>query len=193
MALLPLMGVLFLLVRWRLGRPALFRQVRVGQGERLFEMVKFRTMRDALGLDGLPLPDGQRLTPLGRWLRATSLDELPELWHVVRGEMSLVGPRPLLPSYLPLYSARQRLRHEVRPGITGWAQINGRNEASWPDRLERDVWYVEHQSFALDLKILWLTVWRVLRRDGIAAGEGVTMLPFTGNEEAPREAAGERC
>ncbi|MCU0942094.1 MAG: sugar transferase [Hydrogenophaga sp.] len=173
--------LLALLVRVSLGGPVLFRQVRPGLHGRPFRMIKFRTMTDARDADGGLLPDAQRLTPLGRFLRATSLDELPELWNVVRGDMSLVGPRPLLMEYLPLYSAEQARRHEVRPGITGWAQINGRNRLSWEQRLAMDVWYVDHRSFALDLRILVGTVGKVLRRDGISAEGEATMPKFTGN------------
>jgi lipopolysaccharide/colanic/teichoic acid biosynthesis glycosyltransferase len=162
-------------VRLRLGRPVLFRQQRVGQHDVPFEVVKFRTMRDALDGRGRPLPDEERLTSLGRWLRATSLDELPELWNVLRGDMSLVGPRPLPVAYLPRYTERERRRHEVRPGITGWAQVNGRNLVDWDDRLELDVWYVEHRSLALDLRILWRTARAVVRREGISAEGHATM------------------
>ena len=179
--LAPVLGGLALMIRWKLGRPVLFRQLRPGRGGRPFTMVKFRTMRDRTDTDGRPLPDAERLTGLGRTLRSLSLDELPELWNVVRGEMSLVGPRPLLLEYLPRYSPRQARRHDVRPGITGWAQVNGRNALDWPARFELDVWYVEHRSFVLDLWILWLTVWRVLRRDGISQPGQATMEPFLGN------------
>ncbi len=171
-------------VRRRLGRPVLFRQFRPGLHGVPFEMVKFRTMTDARGPDGALLPDAQRLTAFGRFLRASSLDELPELWNVLRGEMSLVGPRPLLMEYLPLYSAEQRRRHEVRPGITGWAQVNGRNAVSWEEKFRLDVEYVDQQSLAMDLRILLLTVKRVLQRDGIHARGEVTMPRFTGSEPA---------
>ena len=177
----PVLVMLAALVRWRLGRPVLFRQVRPGLGGRPFELRKFRTMRNARGPDGELLPDADRLTPLGRFLRATSLDELPELVNVLRGEMSLVGPRPLLTEYLPLYTAEQARRHEVRPGITGWAQVNGRNALDWPARLALDVWYVDHQSSWLDLKILWLTLWKVVRREGISQPGQATMERFRGN------------
>ena len=143
-------------------------------------MVKFRTMTDERAADGELLPDALRLTPFGRKLRASSLDELPELWNVLKGEMSLVGPRPLLMEYLPLYSSEQARRHEVRPGITGWAQVNGRNAISWEDKFSLDVWYVDHQSLWLDLKILWMTVRKVLMRDGISAQGEATMSRFTG-------------
>jgi lipopolysaccharide/colanic/teichoic acid biosynthesis glycosyltransferase len=178
---LPLL-LLWPLVRHKLGSPVLFRQVRPGLHGRPFMMVKFRTMTDERGADGELLPDAQRLTALGRLLRATSLDELPELWNVLRGEMSLVGPRPLLMEYLPLYSPEQARRHEVRPGITGWAQVNGRNALSWEERFKLDVWYVDHRSLWLDLRILWLTVRKVLVREGISAQGEATMPRFTGNE-----------
>jgi lipopolysaccharide/colanic/teichoic acid biosynthesis glycosyltransferase len=176
------MLVVALMVRAKLGTPVLFRQVRPGKGGHPFEMIKFRTMRDALAADGQPLPDAERLTAFGRLLRSTSLDELPELWNVLKGEMSLVGPRPLLMEYLPLYSPEQARRHEVRPGITGWAQINGRNALSWEEKFRLDVWYVDNQSLWLDLKILFLTVRKVVVRDGISAASEVTMPRFTGSD-----------
>ena len=176
----PLLLGIALAVRLNMGAPVLFRQQRPGRNGATFGMVKFRSMRHACGPDGVPLPDAQRMTRLGALLRGSSLDELPELWNVLRGDMSVVGPRPLLPEYLPLYSERQRRRHEVRPGITGWAQVNGRNALAWPQRLELDVWYVDHRSFALDLRILGLTVGKVLRRDGISAPGSATMPPFRG-------------
>jgi lipopolysaccharide/colanic/teichoic acid biosynthesis glycosyltransferase len=178
---LPLL-LLWGLVRYKLGSPVLFRQVRPGLHGRPFMMVKFRTMTDERGTDGEMLPDAQRLTPFGRFLRATSLDELPELWNVLRGEMSLVGPRPLLMEYLPLYSPEQARRHEVRPGITGWAQVNGRNALSWEERFKLDIWYVDHRSLWLDLRILWLTVRKVIVREGISAQGEATMPRFTGNK-----------
>lgn len=144
-------------------------------------MVKFRTMTDARGADGLLLPDAERLTPFGRFLRASSLDELPELWNVVRGEMSLVGPRPLLMDYLPLYNSEQARRHDVQPGITGWAQVNGRNALSWDEKFKLDVWYVDNHSIWLDIKILWLTIRKVVARDGISAAGEATMSKFTGS------------
>ena len=177
---LPLLA-LTLLVRRKLGRPAFFRQVRPGLHGRPFEMVKFRSMTDARGPDGALLPDADRLTPFGRFLRSSSLDELPGLWNVLKGDMSLVGPRPLLVEYLPLYSPEQARRHEVRPGITGWAQVNGRNAIGWDDKFRLDVWYVDHRSLWLDLKILWLTVKKVLVRDGISAAGEATMARFTGS------------
>lgn len=177
---LPL-SLLMWLVRRKLGSPVFFRQVRPGLHGKPFEMVKFRTMTDECGPDGQLLPDAVRLTPFGRFLRSTSLDELPELWNVLKGDMSLVGPRPLLMEYLPLYSAEQARRHETRPGVTGWAQVNGRNAISWEEKFELDVWYVDHQSLWLDIKILWLTVKKVLVRDGISAAGEATMSKFTGN------------
>lgn len=178
----PLLALTAWQVRRKLGSPVLFRQVRPGLGGKPFEMVKFRTMLDAFDAAGNPLPDSQRMTPFGRLLRATSLDELPELWNVLKGDMSLVGPRPLLMEYLPLYSPEQFRRHEVRPGVTGWAQINGRNALSWEDKFKLDVWYVDNQSFWLDCKILFLTVKKVLVRDGISADGEATMTKFTGNK-----------
>ena len=163
-----------------LGRPVLFRQERPGRDGRLFCILKFRTMSDARGAGGELLPDAERLGRFGRFLRATSLDELPELWNVLKGEMSLVGPRPLLVEYLPLYDDRQGRRHGVRPGITGWAQVNGRNALTWEQKFEMDVWYVENLSFGLDLKILWRTLVAVVRRDGISATGEATMPRFTG-------------
>lgn len=177
---LPLL-VLIWLVRRKLGRPAFFRQVRPGLHGRPFEMVKFRSMTDTRSLDGQLLPDAERLTAFGQFLRASSLDELPELWNVFKGDMSLVGPRPLLTEYLPLYSHEQTKRHEVRPGITGWAQVNGRNTLSWNDKFALDVWYVQNQSLWLDIKILWLTVKKVLVREGISATGEATMNKFEGS------------
>jgi lipopolysaccharide/colanic/teichoic acid biosynthesis glycosyltransferase len=176
---LPLL-VLVCLVRRKLGSPVFFRQVRPGLRGKPFEMVKFRTMTDERGPDGALLADAQRLTAFGRFLRATSLDELPELWNVLKGDMSLVGPRPLLMEYLPLYSPEQARRHEVRPGVTGWAQVNGRNALSWEEKFKLDVWYVDHQGVLLDIKILWLTVKKVLVREGISAAGEATMPKFVG-------------
>ncbi len=176
----PLLAFLALLVRRRLGSPVLFRQRRPGKDAKPFEMLKFRTMTDARGPDGALLADAERLTAFGRFLRSTSLDELPELWNVLRGDMSLVGPRPLLMEYLPLYSPEQARRHEVRPGITGWAQVNGRNAISWEEKFTLDAWYVDHRSFWLDLKTLWLTVRKVLLRHDISAADDATMPVFTG-------------
>lgn len=177
--LLPL-AVVALLVRVKLGQPVLFRQVRPGLHGQPFMMVKFRTMTDARDANGQWLSDGDRLTAFGRFLRSTSLDELPELWNVLRGEMSLVGPRPLLMEYLPLYTAEQLRRHKVRPGITGWAQVHGRNALSWEDRFKLDVWYVDNQSVWLDLRILGMTVRKVLAREGIHAAGEATVAKFTG-------------
>jgi len=183
---LPL-AILIVLIRRRLGSPVFFRQLRPGRNGRPFMMVKFRTMTDARDANGALLSDGERLTPFGRFLRSSSLDELPELWNVLKGEMSLVGPRPLLMSYLPLYSATQARRHEARPGITGWAQVNGRNALSWEEKFRLDVWYVDHRSLWLDIKILWLTVRKVLVRDGISAAGEATMPGFTGsNSQKPQ-------
>jgi len=168
-------------VRRKLGSPVLFAQVRPGLHGEPFRMVKFRTMTDAREASGDLLPDAQRLTSFGRFLRATSLDELPELWNVLKGDMSLVGPRPLLMQYMPLYSPEQARRHEVRPGVTGWAQVNGRNAISWEDKFKLDVWYVDNQSLWLDIKILWLTVKKVLVRDGISGAGEATMSAFTGS------------
>lgn len=178
---LPVLGLMWL-VRRRLGSPVFFRQTRPGLRGEPFEMIKFRTMTDARGPDGELLPDADRLTPFGRFLRASSLDELPELWNVLKGDMSLVGPRPLLMEYLPLYSPEQARRHEVRPGITGWAQVNGRNALSWDEKFKLDVWYVDHRSLWLDIKILWLTVKKVLVREGISAAGEATMPKFTGGK-----------
>lgn len=167
----------------KMGSPVLFRQVRPGLNGKPFEMVKFRTMKDAVDSDGNPLPDSERLTPFGQFLRSSSLDELPELWNVLKGDMSLVGPRPLLMEYLPLYSAEQYRRHDARPGVTGWAQVNGRNTVGWEEKFEMDVWYVDNQSLWLDIKILFLTVKKVLVRDGISADGEATMSKFTGNQK----------
>jgi sugar transferase EpsL len=180
-SLLPLFATIALAIRTTMGRPILFRQRRTGWREQPFTILKFRTMRSEIGPDGAATPDSERLTRLGRFLRSTSLDELPELWNVVRGEMSLVGPRPLLVEYLVLYSNRQRRRHEVRPGLTGWAQVNGRNAVDWEERLEMDVWYVENRSFLLDLRILVMTVGTVLGRRGVAAPGEATMGRFRGS------------
>lgn len=180
---LPLVGVIALLVRWRLGAPVFFRQVRPGMHGAPFVVVKFRTMRDAVDPDGQQLPDVERITRFGRTLRRTSLDELPELWNVLKGDMSLVGPRPLLMEYLPLYSPMQARRHEVRPGITGWVQVNGRNALSWGEKFRLDVWYVDNHSLWLDLKILWLTAKAVAQRDGISHAGEATMPRFLGDSE----------
>jgi lipopolysaccharide/colanic/teichoic acid biosynthesis glycosyltransferase len=179
----PVIAIVAYVIRKRLGSPILFRQVRPGLGGKPFEMVKFRTMRDAFDASGNPLPDSERMTDFGRFLRSSSLDELPELWNVIKGDMSLVGPRPLLMEYLPLYDEVQFRRHDVRPGVTGWAQINGRNALSWEEKFKLDVWYVDNQSLWLDLKIIFLTIKKVLIRDGISAEGEVTMTRFTGSKK----------
>jgi lipopolysaccharide/colanic/teichoic acid biosynthesis glycosyltransferase len=179
----PVMLIVAAMVAAKLGRPILFRQVRPGLHGRPFTIFKFRTMVDSLGPDGLPLPDSDRLPRFGRWLRSTSLDELPELWNVVRGDMTLVGPRPLLTQYLSRYSATQARRHEVRPGLTGWAQVNGRNALDWDEKLAMDVWYVDNRSLGLDLRILAATLAAVVRRQGIAADGSATMPEFTGHQD----------
>ena len=179
----PLVLTTALAVRVMLGRPVLFRQQRPGLGGRSFEMIKFRTMRDLRDSRGDLLPDEVRLGRFGRWLRESSLDELPEIYNVIRGDMSLVGPRPLLMEYLPLYTAEQRRRHEVRPGITGWAQVNGRNAISWNEKFEHDVWYVDNWSLELDLCILSRTVMSVVVREGISQQGQVTAEKFTGNRQ----------
>ncbi len=178
---LPLLGIVALLVRLKLGAPVIFHQERPGLNGEIFTLRKFRTMKNAYNREGKPLPDEERLTKFGRILRATSLDELPELINVLRGEMSLVGPRPLLVSYLDLYNHQQKRRHHVLPGITGWAQINGRNAISWQDKFELDVWYVDHYSVWLDIQILFHTILKVIRREGISQPGGATMEPFTGD------------
>lgn len=183
---LLLLSPVILILAWQiyrnLGSPVFFRQVRPGLKNKSFEMIKFRTMRDAFDDDGVPLSDSERLTKFGKWLRSSSLDELPELWNVLKGDMSLVGPRPLLVEYLPLYSEEQLKRHHVRPGVTGWAQVNGRNAISWDEKFKLDVWYVENQSFALDIKILLLTLKKVVAKEGISAEGEVTTHKFTGKE-----------
>jgi len=180
--LLPVMALVAWQIRSKLGSPVLFRQERPGLNGEPFEMFKFRTMLDAVDAAGNPLPDSERMTPFGSFLRSSSLDELPELWNVLKGDMSLVGPRPLLMEYLPLYSPEQYRRHEVRPGVTGWAQINGRNALSWDEKFKMDVWYVDNRSFWLDLKIIFLTIKKVLVRDGISADGEATMAKFTGRK-----------
>ena len=178
----PLLIALAILVRIKLGSPVLFQQIRPGRHEREFKMCKFRTMTHETDEQGNLLPDEKRLTRFGRFLRAASLDELPELWNVLKGDMSLVGPRPLLVKYLPRYNDRQKRRHEVKPGITGWAQINGRNAITWDQRLEMDVWYVENQSFLLDIRILVLTVWKVIKGSDVSAEGHATMPEFLGSD-----------
>jgi lipopolysaccharide/colanic/teichoic acid biosynthesis glycosyltransferase len=177
----PFFILLFLMIRMNLGEPIFFKQLRPGKKGIPFVMYKFRTMRDAFDKNGLVLNDEDRLTNFGKFLRSTSLDELPELWNVIKGDMSLVGPRPLLMEYLPLYSAEQSRRHEVLPGITGWAQINGRNSISWEEKFKLDVWYVDNHSFFLDIKILFLTIKKIFSREGISADGEATMNKFTGN------------
>ena len=176
---------IFIIVVWKvktnLGSPVFFRQTRPGLNGKPFEMVKFRSMKDAVDANGNPLPDDERMTPFGNKLRSSSLDELPGLWNVLKGDMSLVGPRPLLVQYLPLYNKEQARRHDVRPGITGWAQINGRNAISWEDKFELDVWYVDNRSLWLDIKILFLTVKKVFVKEGISADGHVTIEPFMGS------------
>ena len=180
--LLPLLGLLALMVRLFLGAPVFFRQRRPGRHGHPFTLVKFRTMTRAVGEDGLPLPDAERLTRCGKLLRGTSLDELPEIWNVLKGEMSLVGPRPLLMQYLDRYTPEQMRRHEVRPGITGWAQINGRNALCWEDKFAMDVWYVDHRTIFLDLRIIATTVWKVLKGEGINEPGEATAREFMGGE-----------
>lgn len=177
------MLLIAVLIRFLLGPPIFFNQTRPGLNGKHFKMIKFRTMTDACDSCGILLSDSERLTPFGQFLRSTSLDELPELWNVLRGDMSLVGPRPLLMEYLPLYTPHQARRHEVRPGITGWAQVNGRNTLSWEEKFDLDVWYVDNQSFWLDIKILWMTVKKVFKREGINAAGEATMSKFTGSHQ----------
>ncbi|NOJ20349.1 sugar transferase [Vibrio jasicida] len=183
---LVLLSPIIALVAWKirknLGSPVLFRQTRPGLNGKPFEMVKFRTMKDALDQQGNPLPDSERITPFGDKLRSSSLDELPGLWNVLKGDISLVGPRPLLMQYLPLYSREQSRRHDVRPGVTGWAQINGRNAISWEEKFTLDVWYVDNRTFWLDIKILFLTFKKVFVKEGISADDHVTMPEFEGNK-----------
>lgn len=181
----PLLLLLAALVRWRLGTPVLFRQIRPGLNGQPFTLLKFRSMRTVTNTDGCPLSDEERLTRFGRFLRSTSLDELPELINIIRGEMAFVGPRPLLMEYLPLYTSEQMRRHDVLPGITGWAQVNGRNAISWEEKFALDVWYVDNRSFWLDCRILLLTVLRVLRRSDITAANGTAMPLFTGTTSKP--------
>lgn len=179
----PVLAVAAASIRFSMGTPVLFRQTRPGCKGRPFELVKFRTMSDATDSHGAPLPDEERLTSLGKFLRASSIDELPQLWNVLRGDMSLVGPRPLLMSYLDRYTSEQARRHDVLPGITGWAQINGRNALSWEDKFQLDLWYVDHWTLALDLRILLLTAWKVARRSGISRDGHATMPEFLGSSQ----------
>jgi lipopolysaccharide/colanic/teichoic acid biosynthesis glycosyltransferase len=183
----PVLAILAIAIRLRLGSPVLFRQTRPGLDAKPFQIVKFRTMTDARGADGTLLPDSERLPAFGRFLRSTSLDELPELWNVLKGDMSLVGPRPLLMEYIPLYSSQQARRHEVRPGLTGWAQINGRNAISWEEKFALDVWYVDNRTIWLDLKVLVLTARSVLKRSGISAEGEATVPRFTGKPGTSKE------
>lgn len=178
----PLYAFVAYKVKKNLGSPVLFRQVRPGLHGKPFEMIKFRTMKDAVDEQGNPLPDSERLTPFGQMLRSTSLDEMPELWNVIKGDMSIVGPRPLLMEYLPLYSPEQAKRHDVRPGMTGHAQVNGRNAISWEEKFKLDTWYVENQSIWLDFKIMFKTVHKVLAKDDISAEGEATMTKFTGTK-----------
>jgi lipopolysaccharide/colanic/teichoic acid biosynthesis glycosyltransferase len=182
-ALLPVILVVAILVLVNMGWPIVFSQLRPGKDGNPFKIYKFRSMINHKDKSGKQISDAQRLTNFGRILRSTSLDELPALWNVIKGEMSLVGPRPLLMEYLPLYNEKQSRRHDVKPGITGWAQVNGRNAISWQEKFDLDVWYVEHQSFWLDLKILLMTVKKVITRDGVSGGGEVTMSKFTGNNK----------
>lgn len=178
----PLLVILFILVRVNIGKPVLFSQPRLGYNNKSFDIIKFRTMTNATDENGQLLPDEERLTAFGSFLRSTSLDELPEIWNVLKGEMSLVGPRPLLIDYLPLYNCEQIRRHDVRPGVTGWAQVNGRNAISWEEKFEYDLWYVDNHSFWVDVKIFFLTVKRVFKREGISAQGHVTIERFTGSK-----------
>ena len=177
-------GILFIafLIHRKLGSPILFYQVRPGKNAKPFQMIKFRTMREGLDQYGRLLPDSERIVPLGSFLRNSSLDEIPELWNVLKGDMSLVGPRPLLMDYLPLYSTEQARRHNIRPGVTGWAQVNGRNALTWEEKFEYDVWYLENQSFWLDMKIILITIKKVIAREGISANGESTMPKFTGSK-----------
>lgn len=184
----PLLACVAVPVRAKLGSPTLFRQVRPGLGGRPFTIYKFRTMRDATDREGKPLPDAERLPRLGRFLRATSLDELPELWNVLKGDMSIVGPRPLLMQYVDRYTPEQARRQEVKPGLTGWAQVNGRNALNWEEKLQMDVWYVDNWSLRLDLKIIAMTIGKVLKREGVSAEGEATMTEFFGTEISHKKA-----
>jgi len=190
LALSPIFMILWVLIRTKMGSPAIYRQIRPGLHGKQFEIVKFRTMINATDSEGNALPDSDRLTRLGRLLRSTSLDELPELWNVLKGDMSLVGPRPLLMEYLPLYTPEQARRHEVRPGITGWAQINGRNCITWEEKFELDLWYVNNQSFFLDCKIIVFTIQKVLKREGISAMGEATTQKFAANRNEEQNRSG---
>lgn len=186
----PIMVILGILIKFNLGTPILFKQIRPGFNGKPFTLYKFRSMNNQTDEHGIPLPDHRRLTRFGKTLRKLSLDELPQLVNVVKGDLSLVGPRPLLMEYLPLYNEDQAKRHDVRPGITGWAQVNGRNAISWEEKFELDVWYVNHQSFLLDFKILLLTTVKVLKSEGVNSGTNETMLPFRGSDNQEREGQG---
>jgi len=179
-ALIPIFIIIILLYFKNGASEVFFMQYRPGRNEKLFRLIKFKTMNNKCDASGNLLPDAERLTAIGRFIRKTSLDELPQLWNVLKGDMSLVGPRPLLLEYLPLYNDTQKRRHEVRPGITGWAQVNGRNAISWEQKFEYDVWYVDNCSFLLDVKILWLTVLKVFRREGVNYSDNITMIKFKG-------------
>jgi len=192
MMLAAILLVVALAIRCQMGSPVFFRQTRPGLNGKPFELVKFRTMREAIGPDGVPLPDAERLTRLGWYLRSWSLDELPQLWNVLKGEMSLVGPRPLLVDYLPLYNAVQTRRHEVRPGLTGWAQVNGRNALSWSEKFDLDIWYVDNQSLWLDFKIMWMTIRKVPQRNGIAHISNNPRPRFRGNDDPAMSSDGGR-
>lgn len=178
----PVYIVVSLLILAAMGRPVIFLQARPGYKEKIFGIYKFRTMTNETDENGELLPDLQRLHGIGKFIRSTSLDELPQLFNVLKGEMSFVGPRPLLVEYLPLYNERQKIRHDVKPGITGWAQVNGRNAISWEQKFEYDVWYAEHQSFLFDMKILWMTMIKLFKRSGISSASSVTMEKFEGNK-----------
>ena len=180
-ALSPILLMAMIVVRLKMGAPVLFRQQRPGKDGKPFEMIKLRSMLGTVDSKGEPLPDDKRLTRLGKFLRSTSIDEFPALWNVIKGEMSLVGPRPLLMEYLPLYNEQQNRRHDVKPGITGWAQVNGRNAISWDEKFDLDIWYVDNQSIWLDIKVLWMTVKKVIMRDGISQNNHVTMDKFKGS------------
>jgi len=187
LVLSPVLVAVFVAIRLTMDHPVFFRQIRPGYRAKHFTLYKFRTMREMYDEDGMPRPDAERLTWLGRFLRRTSLDELPQLWNVLRGDLSLVGPRPLLIQYLPLYTPEQARRHEVRPGITGWAQVNGRNAIGWEQKFDLDTWYVDHWTLGLDVKILGMTVLKVLNMEGISGKGEPTMAPFTGTDK------GEQC
>ncbi|MDD3774347.1 MAG: sugar transferase [Sulfurovaceae bacterium] len=178
----PVLIIVSLLILAAMGRPVIFLQDRPGYKEKVFGIYKFRTMTNETDVNGELLPDSQRLHGLGKFIRSTSLDELPQLFNVLKGEMSFVGPRPLLVEYLPLYNKEQKKRHDVKPGITGWAQVNGRNAISWEQKFEHDIWYAEHQSFLLDMKILWMTMIKLFKRSGISSASSVTMEKFEGNK-----------